>query len=224
MKTIDLKGAARKDINKAAVKALRRNQQVPCVLYGNNTENVHFVVNEADLKHLLYTPNAYIVNLDIDGAAHACVMREIQFHPVTDKVLHIDFYAVDPAKPLAMDVPVVISGNSEGVRAGGKLQIINRKVKVSALPKDLPDTLPIDITNLALGKTIVAGDLQFDKVKIISPKTNIICSVKMTRAAVGAAATAAAATPAAGAAAPAAEPAAAKPAAAEPAAAKGKKK
>ncbi len=197
MKTIDLKGTARTEIKKTAVKAIRRNEQVPCVLYGNKTENVHFVVNDADLKHLVYTPNAYLVNLDIDGKSHTGVMREIQFHPVTDKIMHIDFHAVNPEKPVAMDIPVTISGNSEGVRAGGKLQIVNRKVKVSALPKDLPDTLPIDITNLGLGKTIVAGDLNFPNVRIISPKTNIICAVKMTRAAVGAAAAAAAAaTPA----------------------------
>ncbi len=193
MKTIDLKGTARKELNKSAVKAMRRNAQVPCVIYGNGTENVHFTVAESDFKHLIYTPNAYIVNIDVDGTTHTGVMREIQFHPVTDKVLHVDFYSVNPAKPLVMDIPVAISGNSEGVRAGGKLQVVNRKLKVSALPKDLPDTLPIDITNLALGKSVVAGDLAYDNLKIITPKTTIICAVKMTRAAVGAAAAAAAA-------------------------------
>ena len=182
MKTIDLKGTARKDLKKSAVKALRRAEQVPCVIYGNGSENVHFTVDEKELKNLVYTPNVYLVNLDIEGKVSQAVMREIQFHPVTDKILHIDFYAVDAAKPIAIDVPVTISGNSEGVRAGGKLHILNRKVKVSALPKDLPDTLPVDITSLALGKTITAGDLSFDKVNIITPKTTIICTVKMTRA------------------------------------------
>jgi large subunit ribosomal protein L25 len=206
MKTIDVKGTARKDLKKSAVKALRREGQVPCVFYGNGSENIHFAVDEKALKNLVYTPNVYLVNLDIEGKVSQAVMREIQFHPVTDKILHIDFYAVDAAKPIAIDIPVAISGNSEGVRAGGKLHVLNRKVKISALPEDLPDTLPIDITNLALGKTITAGDLSFDKVNIITPKTTIICTVKMTRAVVAsteAAATAAAADAAASA--PAAE-------------------
>jgi len=188
MKTIALKGTPRTNISKTAVKALRRDKQVPCVLYGNNVENVHFSVNEADLKPLIYTPNAYIVNIDIDGKIYDAIMHNSQYHPVNDNVIHIDFYAVNTEKPLAMNIPVAISGNSEGVRAGGKLQVINRKIKVSALPKDLPDTLPIDITNLGLGKNIVAGDLSFDNVTIICPKSTIICAVKMTRAAASAAA------------------------------------
>ena len=201
MKTIDLKGTARKELKKSAVKALRRNEQIPCVIYGNGSENIHFTVGEKELKNLVYTPNVYLVNLDIDGKVNQAVMREIQFHPVTDKILHIDFYAIDAAKPIAVDIPVVISGNSEGVRAGGKLHILNRKIKVSALPKDLPDTLPIDITNLALGKTITAGDLSFDKVDIITPKTTIICTVKLTRAVVATTEAAATTTPEAAAAA-----------------------
>jgi large subunit ribosomal protein L25 len=203
MKTIDLKGTARKDLKKSAVKALRRAGQVPCVVYGNGSENIHFTVDEKELKNLVYTPNVYLVNLDIDGKVSLSVMREIQFHPVTDKILHIDFYAVDAAKPIAIDVPVAISGNSEGVRAGGKLHILNRKIKVSALPEDLPDTLPVDITNLALGKIITAGDLSFDKVNIITPKTTIICTVKMTRAVVASTEVTATATPADAAATPA---------------------
>jgi len=209
MNTIELKGSLRKELNKTAVKALRRNAQVPCVMYGNGTENVHFVMNEKDLKPLVYTPNAYIVNIDIDGTTHNAVMREIQFHPVTDKILHIDFYAVDAVKPLVIDIPVTISGNSEGVRAGGKLYVLNRKLKISGLAKDLPDTLPVDITELALGKTITAGDLAFDKLTIITPKTTIICAVKTTRAVVGTAADAAAAPAAAAATATVAAPAAA---------------
>jgi large subunit ribosomal protein L25 len=192
MNTFELKGTARTVSKKSAVKAMRRNQQVPCVLYGNHTENIHFSVNERDLKHLVYTPNTYLVNIDIDGQVKETVMREIQFHPVTEQVLHIDFYAIDPSKPLTVDVPITITGNSEGVRAGGKLQVITRKLKISALPKDLPDTLTVDISGLALGKTILAGELSFDKLTIVTPKTSIICVVKMTRAAVGAADAAAA--------------------------------
>jgi large subunit ribosomal protein L25 len=199
MKTFELKGTARKAGNKTAVKATRRNEQVPCVLYGNKVDNVNFAVNERDLKHLVYTPNTYLVNIDIDGNVHAAVMREIQVHPVTDRVLHIDFYTIDPEKPLAVDVPVVLTGNSEGVRAGGKLQVLTRKLKVSALPKDLPDTVTVDVSTLGLGKSIVASDLSFENLNIVTPKTAIICTVKTTRAAVSAAeATATASTEAAG--------------------------
>jgi large subunit ribosomal protein L25 len=125
------------------------------------------------------------VKLNIDGAPYTAVMREIQFHPVTDKVLHIDFYPVREDRPVAIDVPVAISGNSEGVRQGGKLQVVNRRLKVSALPKDLPDVLNIDITNLTLGKSIVVGDLQYENVQILNPKVTIVCAVKTTRAALG---------------------------------------
>ncbi|MDR3180992.1 MAG: 50S ribosomal protein L25/general stress protein Ctc [Prevotellaceae bacterium] len=185
MKTIELKGAGRTSINKAALKKLRKEENVPCVLYGDNGKNVHFSVVLRDLKDLVYTPYAYLVKLNIDGASYTAVMREIQFHPVTDAILHIDFYPVREDRPVAIDVPVAISGNSEGVRQGGKLQIVSRRLKVSALPEHLPDVLNIDITDLALGKSIVVGDLAYDNVQILNPKVTIICSVKTTRAALG---------------------------------------
>jgi large subunit ribosomal protein L25 len=185
MKTIELKGAGRTSITKAALKKLRNAGEVPCVLYGENGQNVHFSVVSRDLKDLVYTPNAYLVKLNVDGASYTAVMREIQFHPVTDKILHIDFYPVREDRPVAIDVPVAISGNAEGVRQGGKLQIVNRRLKVSALPEHLPDVLNIDITELALGKSILVGDLKYENVQILSPKVAIICSVKATRAALG---------------------------------------
>ncbi len=193
MKTIELKGALRASLTKAAVNQLRNNGEVPCVLYGKDAENVHFAVVARELKDLVYTPNAYLVKLNIDGKAYTAVMREIQFHPVTDAILHIDFYTVNEDRPVTIDVPVVIEGNSEGVRAGGKLQLVTRRLKVSALSKDLPDTLPVDISNLQLGKTIVVGDLSYPNVTILNPKVTIICAVKMTRAAIGQQAQAAAA-------------------------------
>ena len=185
MKTIELKGVGRASITKAALKKLRTTGEVPCVLYGDNGQNVHFSVVSRDLKDLIYTPHAYLVKLNIDGASYTAVMREIQFHPVTDKILHIDFYPVREDRPVAIDVPVAISGNSEGVRQGGKLQIVNRRLKVSALPEHLPDTLNIDITNLALGKSIVVGDLKYENIQILNPKVTIVCAVKTTRAALG---------------------------------------
>jgi len=204
MKTIELKGTVRTSLTKAAVKQLRKNAEVPCVLYGEKGENLHFAVVDRDLKNLVYTPNAYLVKLAVDGKVHTAVMREIQFHPVTDHILHIDFYPVHEDRPVAIDVPVIIEGNSEGVRAGGKLHVVTRRLKISALPKHLPDSLKVDISNLQLGKSIVVGDLSYPDVNIITPKTTIVCSVKVTRAAVQQTAAADAAAPAA--AAPAAAP------------------
>lgn len=192
MKTIDIKGSARTEKGKVAAKTLRKQGMVPCILYGNKSENIDFAVQTADLKGLIYTPNSYIVNIDIDGQKYSGILREAQYHPVTDAILHLDFYRVDSSKPVAIDIPVAISGNSEGVKQGGKLQILSRKLKVSAMVDKLPDSLPIDITNLGLGKTISVGELEYDGLTILTPKTTIVCAVKMTRAALGAQAAAAA--------------------------------
>ncbi len=192
MKTFDLKGTARQALSKKQAANMRKEEFVPCTIYGNG-ENVLFTVEKAALKSLLYTPNAYLVNIDIEGKKETGVMRELQFHPVSDEVLHIDFYRVDAAKPIAIDIPITLKGSSEGVKQGGKLQQTIRKIKISALPKDLPDTLEVDITELGLGKSIFVGDVSFPNVNILTPKTTVICAVKMTRAAIGAAASAAAA-------------------------------
>ena len=194
MKTIKLTGIAREISNKQAVKTLRREERVPCVLYGEGVENnVIFSVDKKELGQIIYTPNAYIIELEIDGKNYLATFHMSQYHPVTDEPLHVDFLAIAKGKPVTISVPVAIVGNSEGVRQGGKLMQSTRKLKISAQLEDLPDTLPVDITNLKLGKTIVAGDLQYDKIQILTAKSTIICAVKMTRAAIGAAAAAAAA-------------------------------
>lgn len=192
MKTIDIQGSLRTGKGKTAAKTLRKQGLVPCILYGNKTENVDFSVPAADLKGLIFTPNSYIVNIDINGQKYSGILREAQYHPVSDDILHLDFIRVDSSKPVAIDVPVAISGNSDGVKQGGKLQILSRKLKVSAMVDKLPDSLPIDITNLGLGKTISVGELEYDGLTILTPKTTIVCAVKMTRAALGAQAAAAA--------------------------------
>jgi len=194
MKTIKLTGIAREISNKQAVKTLRREERVPCILYGEGVENnVIFSVDKKELGQIIYTPNAYIIELEIDGKNYLATFHMSQYHPVTDEPLHVDFLAIAKGKPVTISVPVAIVGNSEGVRQGGKLMQSTRKLKISAQLEDLPDTLPVDITNLKLGKTIVAGDLQYDKIQILTAKSTIICAVKMTRAAIGAAAAAAAA-------------------------------
>ncbi|MCK9304547.1 MAG: 50S ribosomal protein L25 [Bacteroidales bacterium] len=188
MKTFKLKGEPRKVSNKQAVKTLRRNAGVPCILYGKGIDNLLFSVNAKELKQITDTPNSYIIELEVEGKTYMSIFHMAQYHPVTDEPLHIDFIAVSEDKPINIDVPVFITGNSEGVRQGGKMTQSVRKLRISALMKDLPDSLTIDITDLKLGKTITAGDLKYDNIQILTPKSTIICSVKMTRAAIGAAA------------------------------------
>lgn len=193
MKTLTLNASARTIGNKQSLKQLRRNEEVPGVIYGQGVENVNFSINVKELKKITHTPSSYILDVNVDGKVYKCVFHDVQYHPLTDEALHVDLLAINTEKPVTIDVPVVIVGNSEGVKQGGKLMVSSRKLKVSAMLENLPDTLEVDITNLALGKTIVAGNLSYDNVTIVSPKSTIICAVKMTRAALGAAAAAAAA-------------------------------
>ena len=159
MKTIKLTGTPREISNKQATKVLRRNAEVPCILYGQGVENLLFSVNEKELLLVLNTPKAYIIELEVAGKTHKAILHAAQYHPLTDEPLHIDFLAVSDSKPVAINVPVVIKGNSEGVREGGKLILTTRKIKISADLKNLPDDVTVDITNLKMGKSIVAGDL-----------------------------------------------------------------
>lgn len=190
MKTLEIKGTLRTDFGKKGTHAVRRAGNVPCVIYGGG-ETVHFAVPASEFKQLIYTPHSYLVNFDIDGKKELAVMREVQFHPVTGDVLHVDFYRVDESKPVAIDLPVVLTGNSEGVKLGGKLILSKRKLRVSALVKDLPDTVEVDVTNLGLGKSIFVGDLHIPGLAILTPATTAVCAVRMTRAARGAQAAAA---------------------------------
>ena len=182
MKQITIKGQLRQVGNKQAIKTIRRAGNVPCNLYGNGVENILFTVSAKDLKTITHTPNSYIVELDLEGQKKLAVLREVQYHPVSDEALHVDFFAVDESKAVAIDVPVVVVGHAEGVKQGGKLLVSTRKLKVSAKLDKLPDTLEVDSTPLQIGKQIVAGDLQFEGVAILSPNSTIICSVSPTRA------------------------------------------
>jgi large subunit ribosomal protein L25 len=183
MKVFELKATERKASGKKASKNDRKEDLVPCVLYGNGLDNVYLTVVEKDLQHLVYTPNVYIVALNVSGKEYKAVLHDIQFHPVSDKILHIDFLNIVDDKPVQMFVPVAISGNSEGVKVGGKLQVTARKLKVSALPENLPDDLPVDITNLGLGKAIMVSDLSYPNVELLTPAGATVCRVKITRAA-----------------------------------------
>ena len=189
MQVFDLKGEVRNDLGKKATKAVRYAEKVPCVLYGGEA-NVHFAVLDKDLKKLLYTPNVYLVNLDLDGKSYGAVMRDIQFHPVKDNILHVDFYQIDEAKPIVMEVPVQLEGLAEGVKAGGKLALQMRKIKVKALYNVIPEKLTVNVAHLGLGKTVKVGELSFEGLELISAKEAVVCAVKLTRAARGAAAAA----------------------------------
>lgn len=181
MKHIDLVGKIREKGKKSDLKAIRRNGEVPCVIYGGGIENIMFSVEAKALKQLTHTPYSYIINLDLDGKKQLAILHELQFHPLTDNTIHVDFLAVSADKPVTIDVPLHIFGSCEGVKQGGKLFIEARKLRVSGLPAVIPDVLDVDITNLKLGKQIVAGDLNYEGVQIIDPKTTAICSVKHTR-------------------------------------------
>ena len=183
MKHIELNGQVREAGNKAAVKAVRRAGQVPCNIYGHGIENVLFTIDAQDLKLITHTPNSYIIDLELsNGTKMYAVIHEVQYHPVSDEALHVDFLAVTDEKPVTIEVPVKVVGHSEGVKMGGKLLVSSRKLRVSAMMNNLPDVLEVDSTHLMIGKQIVAGDLNFEGVTIVSPKATIICSVRPTRA------------------------------------------
>lgn len=181
MQVFELKGELRTDLGKKATKVLREENKVPCVLYGGK-ENVHFSVVEKDLSKLIYTPLVYLVKVTVDGNSYDAVMREIQFHPVTDRILHIDFYQISAEKPVIMEVPVRLNGFAEGVQAGGKLVQVIRKLKVKALPANLPGEVELDVTTLGLGKSIKVKELSFDNFEVVNAKEVVIAQVKVTRA------------------------------------------
>jgi large subunit ribosomal protein L25 len=190
MKTFDLKGTVRTDLGKKATKADRVAETVPCVLYGG-AENTHFTTTISDIRKLIYTPEVYVVNLDIDGKKTKSIMKALQFHPVSDKVLHIDFLQLTEDKPVVVELPVKLEGLAEGVKAGGKLSLEMRKLKVKGLYTQIPENIVIDVTALALGKSIQVAKVSVKNLEILNNKNAVVAQVKLTRAARGAAATAA---------------------------------
>ncbi len=186
MKTISVKAVKREVYGKKAAKSVRREGLVPCVLCGNG-ESVTFSIDPREVKPLIYTPNSYIVEIDFEGKKEFAVLREAQFHPVREQILHIDFYRIAEGKPVAIAIPVRLTGNAEGVKVGGKLVLSARKLTVSALLQNLPDEIVVDVTTLGVGKTIFVGDLQMENIKFVTPATTAVCAVRVTRASRGAA-------------------------------------
>ena len=195
MKSIEVKGTARTIAERSseqarALKAIRKNNGVPCVLYGGK-EVVHFTVTNEGLRNLVYTPHIYVVDLIIDGKKYNAIMKDIQFHPVKDNILHVDFYEIDEAKPIVMEMPVQLEGLAEGVKAGGKLSLQMRKLKVKALYDVIPERLVVNVSHLGLGKTVKVGELSYEGLELLNAKEAVVCAVKLTRAARGAQAAAA---------------------------------
>ncbi len=182
MQTIEIKGTERKAVGKKATQELRKNEHVPCVLYGGE-KIIHFSAEEKTFRHLVYTPHVYIVNLDIDGNKVQAIMKDIEFHPVTDRILHIDFYQIADDKKVSIAIPVKLLGTSQGVLEGGKMMLKQRKLKVKAFPKDLPDTLDIDVTDMTLGKSKKVSELSFENLELLDPKNSVVAAVRLTRSA-----------------------------------------
>lgn len=200
MKEIELAGKKRAETGKKATRLLRKEGRVPCNLYGEKRndagvpEALAFSVTAADLRPIVYTPHIYVVSLDIDGEIHKSILKELQFDPVTDAVIHVDFYEINEAKPVTIGVPVKLKGLAQGVREGGRINLSIRKINVTAPYQNIPETLDIDVTNLRLGKSIKVGELSFDGITLATSPEVIVCSVKTTRASKSAADAAAADT------------------------------
>jgi len=186
MKSITIKGSERESVGKVATKALRNAGLVPCVLYGGN-QAVHFSATEIAFKNLVYTPNAHTVVIDLGTKSFNAILQDIQVHPVTDKILHIDFFELFDDKEITMEVPVKITGVSKGVLAGGVLRLNTRKLKVKALPKNLPDFVELDITPLEMGNKVYVTKLASDSYKLIHPDNTVVAQVRVSRAALKAA-------------------------------------
>ena len=206
MKTFQLEGKPRKEIGKKAVKALRGEGLIPAVLYGHRAvelpysgkledgqvlvENqgkgvvvTNFTVTTDAVRKLIYSPEVFIVELNIGGHKQTAMLKDLQLHPVTDEILHIDFLAVFPDIPMTIEVPVVLDGFAAGVRAGGKLNLISKKLKVKGLSKDIPEKLHINVENLELGKAIQIKHLNFDNLTLLNAPDNVVCVVAVTRGA-----------------------------------------
>ena len=182
MKSFDLKGTSRTEVGKKSTNELRKNNGIPCILYGIEKEAKAFAVTVDAVRKLVYTPDIHVVNLTIDGVECKAVLKDIQFHPVKDTILHMDFLQIVEDKAIVMEVPTVLTGLAAGVKLGGKLQQAIRKIKVKAVYANIPEKLTVDVTELALGKSIKVGELSFEGLELVTPAQTVVCSVAATRA------------------------------------------
>jgi large subunit ribosomal protein L25 len=182
MKTIEIKGSFRTELGKKSSNEIRKSGNVPCVIYSKG-QNIHFHAPELSFKNLIYTPEAHLVNLIIDGKLQKVVLKEVQYHPVSDRILHADFMEVFDDKPVIINIPIKVTGDSAGVIAGGKLIIKKRNLKVKGLPNNLPEDLHIDITNLQIHESVKVGDLSYDKIELLDPKKLMVLTIATSRVA-----------------------------------------
>jgi len=182
MKTIEINGSFRKELGKKSSKELRKAGNVPCVVYGGK-ENIHFFSHENNFTKLIYTPDAHLVHLKIDDKEYRVILKEIQYHPVSDRIIHVDFTQVFDDKPISISIPISVSGDSVGVIAGGKLRIRKRSLMVRGLASDIPEHLPIDITDLKIHDSVKVGDLSYDKIELIDMKKSMVLTIATSRVA-----------------------------------------
>jgi large subunit ribosomal protein L25 len=182
MKTIEIKGTFRTELGKKSSKLSRKAGNVPCVIYGKE-KNIHFEAHENSFKNLVYTADAHLVKLIIEDKEYDAVLKDMQFHPVKDNILHADFIEIHENKPVIINIPIHVSGDSVGVLAGGKLSIKRRSLKVKGFAKDLPEFLPIDITELGIHEGKKVGELSFDKIELLDPKKSMVLTIATSRVA-----------------------------------------
>ena len=196
MKEINVAGQNRTDLGKKASKQLRKQGIVPCNLYGEAKDEqgapiaMALAIPMTNLRKAIYTPHVYVINLDIEGEHHTAILKELQFDPVTDAVVHIDFLEINEEKPITIGIPVKLVGLAQGVRDGGRMNLSIRKINVTAPYKSIPENLDVDVTSLKIGKSIKVGELSYEGLEIATSKEVIVCSIKMTRQAAAAAAAA----------------------------------
>jgi len=186
MKSITIKGSERESVGKAATRTLRNAGMVPCVLYGGD-QPVHFTAEEIAFKNLVYTPNVHTVVIELPSGTTNAILQDIQFHPVSDKILHIDFYQLHDDKEITMEVPVKVTGTSPGVLGGGVLRVNQRKLKVRALPANLPDFVEANISELEMGNKLYITKLEANNFKLLNPDNTVVAQVRISRAAMKAA-------------------------------------
>ena len=182
MKSITIQGTKRESVGKKSTKALRDAELVPCVVYGG-AETLNFSAEERAFKGLVYTPEAHTVSIEVDGQTIPAVLQDIQFHPITDKILHADFYQLADDKPVVMEVPVRITGRAKGVVSGGAMRQTYRKLKIKALPANLPDEIVVDVTPLKIGNKLYVGDIKTNNFTFMHPDNAVVVAVKMSRTA-----------------------------------------
>ncbi len=181
MKSLEIKGKVREATGKKDSRNLRKEALVPCVIYSGK-DPIHFHAPFSEFRPLVYTPDVFLVNVNLDGEIHQAILQDMQWHPVDEQLLHVDFLRISEDKPIKIDLPLTITGTAKGIKLGGKLKVNLRKIKVKGLLKDLPDQIMVDVTDLDVTQSIKVSDLHYEGVEILAPKSDVVVTVSVTRA------------------------------------------